>query len=1007
MEKNRRNFLLGTSVVAAGAAFAGYNKTLSTALSMSRNGRAAKDEIYADGQISDGVIATSFDKNSDVTIRNGICNGCTTHCGMRIKIDNKSGKVIKATGNPYNPLSSDPWIPYDTPLRESFSLLGLNSSQAHKHRATACARGNVVFEKQYAKNRVLKPLKRVGKRGEDRWEEISIEQLIDEVVQGGNLFGEGEVEGLASIRDLKTPMNPNDPMCGPKANGLCVLGTGDDGRKQYMIHRFVKAFGTQNYSGHTAICGLSMRSGEAVYLGDTKKYPHLKPDFENSEYLLTIGTAPAQAGNPFKRQAKLLAKARTKDNLKCVAVAPMLTNSDSIAAGDKTEWIPVKPGGDLAFVMGLLRVIIEENLFNASYLAVPSQEAMKHLDESSYSNAAHLVIQDEKDFGRILRKEKEPLVLDEKDGELKPCSMVDQATLFVDTKLVLEDGKEVSVKSSMQILKESAQSETLEVYAQNSGVSKERILKTAREFASHGRKASVDCHGGTMHTTGFYTTYAIMMLGAMVGNLNAKGGMSAGGGRYKDFVGAKYNLKGFPGKVKTKGFRIDRTRVAYEKTKEYKEKLQRGENPYPAKDSWYPLTNALESEIVFNSAKEYPYKLGALISWNANFVYGQSGSEHLKELLKDPKAAVPLFIAIDPFINETSRYADYIVPDSVMYETWGVVAPWAGYQTKTNTVRYPTTIPPQARFANDEPVSMDSFSIELGKALKLPGFGKNAIKGEGGKLYSMDRPQDFYIRAFENIAIDQGGVPECSDEEIALAGLEPFVPVLKDICQNNWRKTAYVMARGGRFEAKEDGYKNNKLAHPYKKPIQVYSEPLGTTRHALTGERFSGVPKFYKSRLATGEFLETTYPKQKFPLQAFSYKSNVLSQATASSDSLDELRPATYIDLNPQTAKEFDVGHGEKVKLASADGEVEGLVRLRHGVYPGCIAIEHGKGRDAEGAVDVTIGNRVIEKVPLRDAGVNINKLGLKDPSRNLATISDFVIGSNARQAIPVAIEKI
>ena len=90
MEKNRRNFLLGTSVVAAGVAMGGYNKTLSSALTLSLNGREAKDEIYADGQLSEGVISTSFDKNSDITIRNGICNGCTTHCGMRIKIDNKT-----------------------------------------------------------------------------------------------------------------------------------------------------------------------------------------------------------------------------------------------------------------------------------------------------------------------------------------------------------------------------------------------------------------------------------------------------------------------------------------------------------------------------------------------------------------------------------------------------------------------------------------------------------------------------------------------------------------------------------------------------------------------------------------------------------------------------------------------------------------------------------------------------------------------------------------------------
>jgi len=1006
MEKNRRNFLFATTVLAAGGAVAGYNKTLSTALSMSRNGQAAKDPIYGNNQKIEGKVATTFSKNPDVIIRNGVCNGCTTNCGMRIKIDKKSGKVLRAYGNPYNPLSSDPWLPYNTPVEESFSLLGKDSKLAHLHRATACARGNMVFDKQYAKNRVLKPLKRVGKRGEDRWEEISIEQLIKEVTQGGNLFGEGDVEGLASIRDLQTPISPNDPKSGPKANGLCVLGTGDDGRKAYMVHRFVKSFGTQNYSGHTAICGLSMRSGEAVYLGDTNKYPHLKPDFENCEYLLTIGTAPAQAGNPFKRQAKLLAQARTERDLTCVVVAPMLTNADSIASGDKTQWIPVKPGGDLAFVMGLLQVIIEQNLFNASYLKTPSQEAQKALDEASYTNATHLVIQNEESFGQILRDEKEPLVLDEEDNKLKPCSLVKQATLFVDTQLEI-NGKSLHVKSSMQLLKESALKESLETYANESGISKEKIIQTAHEFTSHGRKATVDCHGGTMHTTGFYTTYAIMMLGAMVGNLNYKGGMSAGGGRYKDFKGKKYNLVAFPGKVKTHGYRIDRARMAYEKTTEFAQKKAAGQNPYPAKDTWYPLTNALESEMIFNSAKKYPYKLSALISWNANFVYGQSGSEHLIPLLKDPQASIPLFIAIDPFINETSRFADYIVPDSVMYETWGVTAPWAAYQTKTNTVRFPTVKAPQATFESGEPITMDSFVIELGKALKLPGFGKKAIKANDGSFYALDRPQDFYIRAFENIALDGNPVPDCSDEEITLAGLDLYIDTLKEICGDNWRKTAYVMARGGRFEAKEDGYKKEKLAHPYKGVINVYNEALGNTKHSLTSERFSGVPTFYKARFSQGKLLEEVYPKSAYPLLAFSYKSNVLSQATISSLGLEEIRPATYIDINPKTAQNFGLAHGDMIRLSSAGGKVEGMLRLRHGVYPDCIAIEHGKGRDAEGAIDVQIGKNVISGIPLKKAGVNINKLGLEDISRELATLSDFVIGSNARQAIPVKIERV
>jgi tetrathionate reductase subunit A len=1008
MENNRRNFLIGSGAVVAAASIGGYKDTLGAVATLSNKGEKAKDSIYGNSLIPEAKIANDiYDKNSSFSIMSNMCNGCTTHCGVRVRIDNKTNKVVKVTGDPYNPLSTDPWLPYNTPLKDSYKILGKDSKENITFRSTACARGNTVFDKIDDPLRVTKPLKRVGKRGENRWEEIPIEQLIDEIVQGGNLFGEGNVEGLKSIRDIKTPLDPKDPSLGPKANQLCMLATGDDGRKKFAIHRFVKSFGTVNYQGHTSICGLAMRSGEAAYLGDFKKYPHLKPDFENCDYLLTFGTAPAQAGNPFKRQAKLLSKARTKKNLKYVVVAPMLTNADSIAVGNQSQWIPVKPGGDLAFVMGMLRVIIEEKLYNHDYLSLASKEAQKEANDASFTNASHLVIQDDEDFGSILKDKKEALVIDSEDGLLKVASLVKKAELFVD-KSVEFNGKYYQVKSSMTLLKESANEYSLDVYSKNSGISKEKIIATAREFTSHGRKAAIDCHGGTMHTTGFYTTYAIMMLGAMVGNLNYQGGMSVGGGRYKDLKGKKYNLIAYKGKVKTKGYRVDKTRKSYEGTKEFKTKVANGQNPYPATDTWYPFTNALESEIITNSAKGYPYNLKAIISWNANILYGQSGTRFIKDLLADPKKSIPLFISIDPFINETSKYADYIVPDSVIYETWGAAGAWAGYQTKINMMAFPAFTPKQATFKNGEPICMDSFVIELGKKLGLPGFGKGAIKGAGGKKYNLDKPSDYYLRAFENVVLDGKPVPDISDEELKFANLESYVDKLKEISGDNWKKVAYAMARGGRYASKESGYKDGKLTHPYTKNcIQIYNPVVGKEKHAMTGERFSGVPRFYPARLNGGELLEKEFPPSKYPLSAFSYKSNVLSQCDASSSGMQNIRFTTYIDINPKSADKQNLKHGDMVKISSEGGSIEGMLRFRNGVMPDTLAIEHGLGRDAEGAETVAIGAKTFKGIVQRKTGVNINKLGILDPSRKLATLSDFVVGSNARQAIPVSITKI
>lgn len=1007
MQNSRRKFLMSSGAVVAAASVAGYNETLGSVVTLSDKGTPARDSIYFNAKPTEyGYVNDAFVPNEDFKVMPTTCIGCTTQCGVRVKIDKKSDKVVRVLGNPYHLLSTHPWLPYSTSIEESYKLLS-QKGQFETYRSNVCARGNSVFDKIDADNRVLKPLKRVGKRGENRWKEIDIDELINEIAEGGDLFGEGQLKGFKEVRDLQTPINPDEPSFGPQSNGLCIIGTTDEGREKVLVQRFMMAFGTANYTGHTSICGLSMRAGEAAFLGDSVGYPHLKPDYEFTEYFLSIGTAAGQAGNPFKRQGKLLAQARSEGHLKYTIVSPMQSNADTIAVGDKSSWIPIIPGTDLAFVMGLLQIIINQKWYNEAYLCIPSLKSMQVLKDVSWTNATHLIIQDEEGLGSILKNDKTPLVLDSADNTLKSSDEVLQAVLDFEGDVVF-GGKTYKVRTSFNELKQNANAQSLEDYAKECSVSVETMQTVAKEFTSHGRKVSVDCHGGTMHTTGFYTTYAIMMLGAMVGNLNYKGGMSSGGGSYKDYVGSKYDLFAFKGKNKPQGVRIDKTRVRYETTNEYKNKVANGANPYPAKDNWYPFTNALESEFIKNSANAYPYKMDILLTFCSNFMYGTAGAqEHLVELVKDPTKAVPLFIAIDPFINESSRYADYIIPDSVLYETWGVIHAWAAYQTKVNTLRFPVVKPRQESFKNGEPIEMVSFVIALGKKLGLPGFGANALKGMDGVMHSFDKAEDFYLRAFENIAMDGTPVPDASESDIKLSGIESYIPSLKRICGDNWKKVAYVMARGGRYQDMAHGYDGAFTAKKYQKPIQIYNETVGITRNALSGERLSGAPRYYAQRVSTGESYAQIFAKDAYPLTAFSYKSNVLSTPNTSSDQLKEIRYTTYVDINPKTADTLHLKNGDLVRVVSRDGEAEGYLRLRHGVHPETLGIEHGDGRMGEGAMNIEINGNVTQGLMKRKTGVFYNKLGLQDKSRMLALASDFACGSNARQAIPVTITKI
>ena len=68
-----------------------------------------------------------------------------------------------------------------------------------------CPKGQAGIQTLYDPYRLVKVVKRAGKRGENKWQTIPFEQAVNEIVNGGNLFGEGHVEGLKDICALRDP----------------------------------------------------------------------------------------------------------------------------------------------------------------------------------------------------------------------------------------------------------------------------------------------------------------------------------------------------------------------------------------------------------------------------------------------------------------------------------------------------------------------------------------------------------------------------------------------------------------------------------------------------------------------------------------------------------------------------------------------------------------------------------------------------------------------------------
>lgn len=980
------------------------------------SGKITRDRIFGNALFPEANASTGWRQNSQQVISMTQCFGCWTQCGVRVRVDSEKGKALRIAGNPYHPLSHehhiDSAVPFSTAMEQLAGEKGLDG------RSTACARGATLLEGLYSPLRILEPMKRVGKRGEGKWQRISFEQLVKEVVEGGDLFGEGHVDGLRAIYSLTTPIDPQHPGFGPKSNQLLVTNTSDDGRDTFLRRFALNSFGSKNFGAHGSYCGLAYRAGSGALMGDLDKNPHVKPDWDNVKFALFMGTSPAQSGNPFKRQARQLASARLRDDFQYVVVAPALPLT-TVMADDRGRWLPVIPGSDSALAMAMILWIIENQRYNADYLAIPGAQAMQQAGEKSWSNATHLVITDELPelAGQHLtlahlnaNAASEPLVVSD-SGELVAASNSPRAALFVTRQLTLVSGQTVTVKSGFQLLKESAEKLTLAQYSQQCGVTEKKIVALAQAFTAHGRRAAVITHGGMMAGNGFYNAWAVMMLNALIGNLSLEGGVFVGGGKFNGATdGPRYNMESFPGKVKPKGLSIARSKTAYESSEEYRNKVAAGVSPFPAKAPWYPFVAGQLTELLTSALEGYPYPLKAWISNMTNPLYGVPGLRAVaEEKLKDPQR-LPLFITIDAFMNETTALADYIVPDTHNFESWGFSAPWAGVASKATTARWPIVPSATARTADGEPVSMESFCIAVAKRLNLPGFGENAITDVQGNRYPLNRAEDYYLRMAANIAfMGKGPVAEANAEDLALSGVQRILPAINQTLKaEEVRRVAFIYSRGGRFAPDKSGRTDGRVGNPWEKPLQIWNAQVAAHRHAITGERYSGCPAWYPARLSDGRSVDELFPAQQWPLKLISFKSNTMASASTVIPRLHHLKPTNLVALNPQDGSRYGLAHGDRVRISTPGGQVEAEISLLSGVMPGVIAIEHGYGHREMGAAQHTLDGEALPFAAQIKSGINLNDLGFADPTREVSnTWLDWVSGAAVRQGLPARIERV
>lgn len=216
------------------------------------------------------------------------------------------------------------------------------------HEIRACLRGRSMRRRMYAPDRLKYPMKRVGKRGEGKFERISWDQALDEIS-----------ERLKKVLD----QYGNEAVYVNYGTGNLgsVMSNGSSAASH--LYRLMNSLG-----GYLRLYGSystsQIRRAMPFMYGHRLKNNPIS-DIANSKLAVFFGNNPAATRMSGGGIVYDLLEAKKKGGTRIIVIDPR--HSDT-AAAVADEWIPIRPGTDAALVSALAYVMITEDLVDQDFL---------------------------------------------------------------------------------------------------------------------------------------------------------------------------------------------------------------------------------------------------------------------------------------------------------------------------------------------------------------------------------------------------------------------------------------------------------------------------------------------------------------------------------------------------------------------------------------------------------------------------------------------------------------
>ncbi|ASM40835.1 molybdopterin-dependent oxidoreductase [Campylobacter sp. RM12327] len=209
----------------------------------------------------------------------------------------------------------------------------------------ACIRGRSTRYRYYNPNRLLYPLKRVGKRGEGKFERISWDEAINTIA--------------SKMKEVKEKYG-NEALYILYHTG--TIGSTMAGWLDGSYHRLLSFFGGYlNY--HNSYSTAQIANGLTCFYGTSAG-----SDIENlahAKLAVLFGSNHAETRMGGSSIGYSLQQMREKNSTRIICIDPQYNDT---MIGNSDEWIPIAPGTDAALIAGMAYVMIKENLYDKEFL---------------------------------------------------------------------------------------------------------------------------------------------------------------------------------------------------------------------------------------------------------------------------------------------------------------------------------------------------------------------------------------------------------------------------------------------------------------------------------------------------------------------------------------------------------------------------------------------------------------------------------------------------------------